>query len=145
MTGDGSSTLDSGSELIRLIGEYAADGTLRGEVAYWVGARLGRSHCALCEITHRMARERADWKACRDGLAVPFDTFHRNDRPEPVRRVTGDVSPAVVAETADSMVMLLGPEELDACGGSVDNLVGAVERALAAKRLTWPPLTRPAY
>ena len=29
---------------------------IRGELTYWVGARLGRRHCSLCEITH--ARDR---------------------------------------------------------------------------------------
>ena len=38
--------------LARLVGVYDADGTPWGEVAYWVGARLGRRHCSLCEITH---------------------------------------------------------------------------------------------
>jgi hypothetical protein len=33
-----------------LIGVYAADGTVTGELAYFVGARLGRAHCALCDI-----------------------------------------------------------------------------------------------
>jgi hypothetical protein len=43
----------------RLVGVYDADGTLRGEVGYWVGARLGRAHCALCDITHSPIRERS--------------------------------------------------------------------------------------
>src|SRR6478735_10675397 len=78
------------NRIVRLIGVYDADGTVRGELAYWVGARLGRAHCALCDITHGLIRERADWKACRASLPVPFDTFHRDDQPEAVRGAIGD-------------------------------------------------------
>jgi hypothetical protein len=43
---------DGDRRVVRLVGVYDADGTPRGEIAYWVGARLGRTHCALCDITH---------------------------------------------------------------------------------------------
>ena len=67
-----------------LIGVFDADGTLLGEARYWIGARLGRTHCALCEITHGLFTERADWRRCRDQLDVGFRTYHRNDAPEDV-------------------------------------------------------------
>ena len=129
---------DADARVNRLIGVYDADGTLRGELAYWVGARLGRAHCALCDITHGLFRERSDWKACRGGLPVPFDTFHRDDQPDAVRDAMGDLAPVVVAETVGGIVGLLAPAELDACGGSVDRLADAVERAIAREGLRWP-------
>ena len=130
MTAHDSTISDAGTRIVRLIGVYDADGTLRGELAYWFGARLGRAHSALCEITHGLARERSDWKACRDGLPVSFDTFHRDDQPEAVRNATGDVAPVVVAETASGIVGLLESADLDACVGSVHRLVDAIEHAI---------------
>ena len=129
---------DADRRIIRLVGVYDADGTLRGELAYWVGARLGRTHCALCDITHGLARERADWKSCRAGFAVPFDTYHRNDQPENVSAASGGVVPVVLAETDDGFVVLVGPEELSACAGSVDQLTRAIELAVARAGLAWP-------
>ena len=58
----------------RIVGVYDADGTWRGEVAYWIGARLGRAYCALCEITHSPFREKTRWKECAEGMPVPFET-----------------------------------------------------------------------
>ena len=52
-----------------LIGVYDADGTLLGEARYWIGARLGRTHCSLCEITHGLFTERADWRVRGYALA----------------------------------------------------------------------------
>jgi hypothetical protein len=122
----------------RLVGVYDADGTLRGEVAYWVGARLGRRHCSLCEITHGTFRRRPEWDTCRAGLPVPFDLYHRDDQPDTVRAVAAGRYPLVAVET-DSVetAVLLGPDELDACAGSGDLLVAAIERAAADAGFTW--------
>ena len=48
------------ARVVRFVGVYNAEGTLRGEVAYWIGARLGLGHCALCDITHGVFTVRAD-------------------------------------------------------------------------------------
>lgn len=65
----------------RLVGVYDANGSVSGELAYFIGARLGRAHCALCDITHGLVRERAAWKTFRVGLPVQFDLYHRDDQP----------------------------------------------------------------
>ena len=124
--------------IIRLIGVYNADGTVRGELSYWINARRGRAHCALCDITHGPVRWRPEWKACVSTLPIPFDTYHRNDQPVAVRAVVGDLTPAVVAETAAGHVLLLGPAELEACGGSIAALMAAVEQRATSVGLAWP-------
>ena len=117
-----------------LIGVYDADGTLAGEVRYWIGARLGRTHCWLCEITHGLFTERADWRQCRDQFDVEFRTYHRNDAPADVLAV-GSPAPFVVARTDRGLVALLGPAELDACAGDVEQLSQALTRACADRQL----------
>ena len=134
---EGPSTESHAARVERLIGVYDADGTLRGELAYWVGARLGRAHCSLCDITHGLARERPDWKSCRDGLPVPFDTFHRDDQPDAVRAAASGVVPVVVAETGDGFVVLLDPRAIEACAASPDKLASALESAVEAAGLQW--------
>jgi hypothetical protein len=126
---------DQSSAVVRLVGVYDADHTIRGEVGYWIGARLGRAHCALCDITHGLLRRRSEWNAFTATLAVPFDTFHRDDQPEAVRAASGDRAPVVVAETAVGVVLLLDPPALDACAGSVERLGDAIAAALAAEGL----------
>lgn len=116
---------------------YHADGTLRGELAYWVGARLGRTHCSLCDITHGLFLEKDDWRSCRRALAVPFDTYHRNDQPSAVRELTNGATPVVVAETDAGMVLLLQRHEIDSCNGSGDRLVEVIEAAVTNAALSW--------
>ena len=124
--------------VIRLIGVYDADGTLRGEVAYWIGARLGRRHCSLCDVTHGTFTEKNDWKRCRSSLRVPFDTYHRNDQPADVRRVNGDRTPVVVAETSGGIVVLLNGPQIDDAQGDPERLVTLIESAVHGAGLTWP-------
>ena len=123
--------------IVRLVGVYDADSSLRGELSYWVGARLGRRHCSLCDITHGSVRQRPEWKACQAGLPVPFDTFHRNDQPASVRAAADGQAPVVVAETDTGHVVLLAPGGLDTCEGSIDRLVEAIEQSAERLGLTW--------
>ena len=123
--------------IVRLVGVYDAESTVRGEIAYWVGARLGRRHCSLCEITHGSVRLRPEWKACQAGLPVPFDTYHRDDQPDAIRTASGGQAPVVVAETDTGQVLLLGAGDLEVCDGSIDRLVEAIERSAARGGLKW--------
>jgi len=126
------------AQIERLVGVYDADGTIRGELAYWIGARLGRRHCSLCEITHGSIRRRPEWTACVAGMPVPFDTYHRDDQPDAVRAVADGRAPVVVAATSAGHVVLLSPSEVDACGGEIDQLVAAIEAAVQRAGLAWP-------
>ena len=128
---------DPTTRIIRLVGIYDASGTLRGEIAYWVGAKLGRRHCALCEITHGSVRERPEWRTCTTGLPVPFDTYHRDDQPDAVRIAAAGQAPVVVAETAAGHLLLLTPDDLTACDGSTDRLITAIEQRAAHLDLEW--------
>ena len=120
--------------LRRLIGVYDATGSLTREIAYWIGARLGKSHCALCDITHGTFREKADFRACRDAFDVPLEIFHRDDQPASVRAL--GLTPVVVAETTtNEIVTLLGPSELEALSGSVETFRAALNRALEVHQL----------
>lgn len=125
-----------------LTGVYDADGTLVGELRYWIGARVGRAHCALCDITHGSVRERPEWRACRDGLAVPFETVHRDEQSPAVAGATAGSYPAVVATLEDGTALrLLDAEDLEAAARAEDRqqaLVAAVEAAAAARGLGWP-------
>ena len=116
--------------IARLIGVYDADGTVLGEISYFVRARLGQAHCALCDITHGLVRERSDWRTARDGLPVEFVAFHRDDQPAPVRAVSAGRLPAVVAELGDGgHVVLLDGAELESCSGDPSALVAQLRRA----------------
>lgn len=117
-----------------LVGVYHASGTLWGELSYWVGARLGRAHCALCDVTHGTFRPRAGWSACAEALPVPFVTYHLNDRPDDVVRASEGRTPCVLARTSDpaALHLLVGAADLEACDGDPAALVDAMARNASA-------------
>jgi hypothetical protein len=70
---------------------------------------------------------------------VPFVTFHLDDQPLAVRVALQGMAPAVVAEIdgdAGSVVLLLGPEALQACEASPERMLEALVRAVGAAGLT---------
>lgn len=118
---------------MRCVGIYNAEGTLRGELAYWIGARLGRAHCALCDITHGLLRERADWRDCRSRLPVAFETFHLDDAPPEAKALSP--APLVAAETAEGWRLLLDAEAIERCEASPERFLDALDAALRREGL----------
>jgi hypothetical protein len=117
----------------RLTGVYNARGTLAGELAYAVGKLVGRAHCGLCDVTHGLRlRERADFRTSRARLPAPLELVHLDEQTAEVAAAC-PAPPCVVAHTDEGVVQLLGPREIDACAGSPDAFVAAVNRALAER------------
>jgi hypothetical protein len=108
--------------IVEFIGIYDADSTVRGEISYWIGARIGRAHCSLCDITHGLFTPKKQWKQCANDLSVPFVTFHRNDAPADVLEACEGKFPVVLARTSDSLKVVVSNEELDALEGSPEQL-----------------------
>lgn len=129
---------DAARPVARLIGVYDADGTVLGELSYFIGARLGRRHCALCDITHGLVRERADWRACQAQIPLPFDLVHRDEQSRRTREAAGGRAPVIVAETTGGDKLLLGPTDIAACDGDPSSLVDAIEHAARDAELEWP-------
>ncbi len=122
-------------EIDSLIGVYNADGTLSGELRYWFGARLGRAHCALCEITHGSFLEKDEWKRVSGALPVPFEAVHLNERSPALKAASGTATPCVIASTGNGFEMLLGAEELEACRSEPQALAAAILAAAEARQL----------
>ncbi|MSX02458.1 MAG: hypothetical protein F2813_04770 [Actinobacteria bacterium] len=123
-------------EIDSLVGVYNADGTLSGELRYWLGARIGRAHCALCEITHGTFREKEEWKRVSGELPVPFEAVHLDERSPEVEAASGEQTPCVVASVGGGgFELLLSAEQLEACRAEPTALAGAIISAAEARGL----------
>ena len=120
------------SSIVAFTGVYDADGTLAGELRYWVGAHVtGTAHCALCEITHGTFREKSRWRERAAGLPAPFEAVHLDERSPEVRAASEGHEPCVVALRADgSAEVVLDAGELEAMDGNPEALARALTDAL---------------
>jgi hypothetical protein len=99
---------------------YQADTGILGELGYAVAKLLRRRHCALCDLTHQGIRPKRDFQVMCARLPVPVDLVHLNERSAEVRAASESRTPCVLAGVAGELVLLLGPRDLEACGGSVE-------------------------
>jgi hypothetical protein len=115
----------------RIVGVYAFDGTLRGEL-------LRSRDCSLRQIITRNRQRRTAWRQVASRFSAPFATYHRDDQPDAMRAASGGQEPVVLAETDRDTIVLLDAGALGACDGSVDALLAALRAAANANRLRWP-------
>ena len=121
------------SPVVELIGVYDADSTLLGEVSYWVGARLGTTHCSLCELTHGLFTKKSEWKQCADSLAVPFRLFHRDDAPEDFLVALAGKFPAVLQRTTEGLKVILTKDELERFDGRTSDFAQWITEYLTSR------------
>ena len=114
-----------------LYGVYNANGGLMGELAYVTGKLLGTTHCALCDITHGLVKEKASFQACRQELPIPLHTLHINEQEPALAEFTNARTPCVVGKRTEGFVMLLDAGALEACSKSVDSFTEALRAALS--------------
>ena len=121
--------------MTRLIGVYDVDGSVLGELRYALRKVTGRGHCSLCDLTHRGVRRRRDWDQLCEGLDVPVDLVHRDERDDATLAATGSAIPSVLAEAGDQLIVLLGPGELDGCAKDLTGFEHRLRDAAAAHGL----------
>lgn len=118
----------STNQIEQLIGVYDANGSILGEISYWVGARLGRRHCALCEITHGVFREKQAWRECQAGLTEPFEALHLDELSPELSAIVGSKAPCVVALRSDgSSEIVIDSAQLEDCHGEPARLIELIE------------------
>ena len=102
---------------IELIGVYAADGGVLGELRYVLGKARGTAHCALCDITHGLARRKSSWdRACED-FDIPIRLVHLNERSSAETAACTLGTPTILARWADGgITAIMGPDDLEVNG-----------------------------
>lgn len=125
-------------KLLRIVGVYHAEGSLRGELSYLIGKLMGTASCALCDITHRGLGEKPAFKRCRSRFAVPLETLHLDEQDAALRKFTHGKTPCVVAIAEHGPSILLDAEALRRCGESVERFEEALREALARPAATTP-------
>lgn len=122
--------------LQRLIGIYEADGGLLGELRYVVRKFTGRGHCSLCDVTHRGVASKPEWRAMCEGLPVPFDLVHLNERNPAILSASEGETPCILAEVDNELILVLSRDELERCRGDVRTFADSLHDELSDRGIT---------
>ena len=124
--------------LLRLVGVYEADGGFVGELRYAVLKFTGRGHCSLCDVTHRGVRSKTEWREMCEGLPVPFDLVHLNQRSPAILKASEGATPCILAEVDSELILVLSRDELEHCMGDVTTFADAVHIGLSDRGIVIP-------
>ncbi len=123
--------MPSGRSIERLTFIYDADGSLAGELRYWLGSWVGATHCALCDVTHTKFRKRPSFQACAGRLGLPITYLHRDQLDPTLRSLTAHALPCVVGHGAQGDVILLDHDELELLAGDVSKFEAHMREVIA--------------
>jgi len=126
----------------RLVLVYNADSGKWSAIVDSAKKLLTVNGCALCAITHGLTGEKDEWKTCRDEIGVPIDYLHRNELDNETRYLLGEDLPAVIALHGGESTVLLTPEALERCKGSVADFRGRLLAYASMRGLAFPGTTR---
>ena len=76
---------------------------------------------------------KSEWRSWRDQLSQPFTAVHLDERSPVEREASEGRTPCVLVHSASGVDVLVGPAELDACGGDPETLVKRIQEALEAR------------
>lgn len=94
--------------------------------------------CALCGITHGLTGEKSEWRHCKEELGVPIDYVHRDEIDDDLEAIVGDQLPCIVAEAEGEQILLIKPDVLNRCHGSVADLKGRLNYFASIHQLAFP-------
>ena len=106
--------------LIELVGIYHADGGVWGEVYYVLNKLLGRTHCALCELSHAWIVPRRSFREAVSRLGLPMRLVHLNEREADLASFTEGVTPCVVGRDREGWLMVVDTKMLSSLAGDVE-------------------------
>ena len=107
---------------MKLYGIYNANGGFLGELAYVFGRLLGTTHCALCDISHGIIREKESFKICAAELPLPLRTLHINEQNPSMAEFTHGKTPCDLLDQDGKYTLALDSALLESCSGDVMRL-----------------------
>ncbi len=118
---------------------YNADSGTLAAIVDSAKKLLSINGCPLCSLTHSLLGERAEWVTCRDTIGVPIEYVHRDELTPPMKASIGSEQlPCVLAESDNSMVLILTADTIRRCNGSLADLRGRLGIHAAMRNLAFP-------
>ena len=103
----------------KLKGIYNAEGTISGEIKYFLGKLAGTTSCSLCDISHKLVIEKPEFTALKN-VFPELEMLHINEVDTALAILIKGNTPCVVGLKDEQWQIVLNKDELDTCNGNVD-------------------------
>jgi hypothetical protein len=138
-----SSSADSSEEaamrnIDRLTLVYSARSGLWASIVDSARKAFDLNACTLCTITHGLAGAKEEWRTCTVGLNVPIDYLHSDELKGELGELASARLPCVIAHAGSDLYVLVEPDALAECAGSVSALDRALRSSAQAAGLAFP-------
>ena len=101
----------------KIFGIYDGDGTILGEIKYFLAKHFLGRECSLCDITHGDSfRGKTAWRNNLDQI----EWLHRNDQTEEMSAFTRNHLPMVIRQSNGHFDILLSADDLAKCKGDYE-------------------------
>ena len=115
----------SNKKINRLLLIFDADSGKWGAFVDSAKKLLMLKGCALCDITHGVLGEKAEWKSCKEEFGIDIDYVHRDELDDELKKQVAMELPCIVAQTiGGEFLQLITREVLERCEGSASSLRG---------------------
>ncbi|MGH9759466.1 MAG: hypothetical protein ACREDR_15810, partial [Blastocatellia bacterium] len=101
---------------------------------------LSLQSCTLCAITHGAFTEKEEWTDCAGSILVPIEYLHKDELTSPLSSLVKNNLPSVAAVSGEQRLIVLGPDEIGQCRGSVARLRLAMKEKAEQMGLEIPAL-----
>lgn len=101
----------------KLQGIYNAEGSITGEVKYFLGKLAGTTECSLCDISHKLITEKPEFTELKNKIPE-LEMLHLDETEKEVTELVKGKTPCVVG-FSDTWQILISTEELKLCNGDV--------------------------
>tara|TARA_B110000467_G_scaffold156115_1_gene169230 strand:- start:323 stop:733 length:411 start_codon:yes stop_codon:yes gene_type:complete len=115
---------------MKIICIYNASSTWVGELNYLYKKLFENKSCSLCDLSHGMTGIKKEWKEMESISDHEYSLLHINEVPANIPHHLIKKLPCVLKQDIENFELLIRPEELQICNGSIESFKILLEKKI---------------
>ncbi len=109
---------------------YNANGSISGEIKYFLKKYFYGLKCSMCEITHNFVSEKKEWRNKLNQTKINLNTIHLDEQKNDLYKFTYGNTPCVVSETGEGFKFIFSNTDLNNFNGDVELFFSSLENKI---------------
>lgn len=115
---------------MKIICIYNASSTWVGELNYLYKKLFENKSCSLCDLSHGITGIKKEWKEMESISDHEYSLLHINEVPANIPHNLIKKLPCVLKQDIENFELLIRPEELQICNGSIESFKILLEKKI---------------